>query len=400
LAVTKEMQQLHNRMVMRAKDAKSLSAQERMDALAYLMFLKRKRCGKIKGRGCADGRKQRAWTDKANSSSPTIATEALFLTMVIDAMEGRDVAIIDVPGAFMQADMPEDETVHVRFTGLMVDKLLEIDYDMYSPYIVYEGKVKCLYVQLLKALYGTLRAARLFWEKLSKKLQEWGFVVNPYDSCVVNKMIGGKQCTVGWHVDDIKISHVDTKIVDHIIDLMDGEFGKEEPVNKSRGKVHDYLGMTFDFTVKGQVTVSMVDYIRSLIAEMPSDMKGKAATPAAYHLFKVNHDDPVLLSRDKSDVFHRMVMQLLYLCKRGRPDILTAISFLCKRTLAPDEDDYKKLTRVMRYLQGSLFLKLVLAADGTRRIQWWVDAAYGVHTDMKSHTGGTSLEAAIGGVPS
>jgi hypothetical protein len=55
----------------------------------------------------------------------------------------------------------------------------------------------------------------------------------------------------------------------------------------------------------------------------------------------------------------------------------------------PDEDDYKKLTRVMRYLQGSLYLKLVLAADGTGRIQWWVDAAYGVHMDMKSHTGGT-----------
>jgi hypothetical protein len=48
-----------------------------MDSLAYLMYLKRKRCGKIKGRGCADGRKQRAWTDKADSSSPTIATEAL-----------------------------------------------------------------------------------------------------------------------------------------------------------------------------------------------------------------------------------------------------------------------------------------------------------------------------------
>jgi hypothetical protein len=107
------------------------------------MFLKRKRCGKVKGRGCADGRKQRAWTDEADSSSPTIATAAMFLTVIIDALEGRDVAVIDVPGAFMQADM--DELVHVRFTGLMVDKLLEIDYEIYAPFIVYEGKVKCLY---------------------------------------------------------------------------------------------------------------------------------------------------------------------------------------------------------------------------------------------------------------
>jgi hypothetical protein len=67
----------------------------------------------------------------------------------------------------------------------------------------------------------------------------------------------------------------------------------------------------------------------------------------------------------------------------------TAISFLCKRTSAPDEDDYKKLTRVMRYLQGSIDLKLCLSADDSGAIRWWVDASYGVHADMKSHTGGT-----------
>jgi hypothetical protein len=102
--------------------------------------------------------------------------------MVVDAMEDRDVAIIDVPGAFMQADiadMPEDESVHVRFTGLMVDKFLEIDYDMYSPYFAYEGKVKCLYVQLLKALYGTLRAARLFWENCQRNYRSGALLSTP-----------------------------------------------------------------------------------------------------------------------------------------------------------------------------------------------------------------------------
>ena len=73
-------------------------------------------------------------------------------------------------------------------------------------------------VELLKALCGTLRAARLFWEKLSGLLVEWGFVINPYDSCVANKMVNGKQLTVVWHVDDLKISHVDTSVTDHFID--------------------------------------------------------------------------------------------------------------------------------------------------------------------------------------
>ena len=132
------------------------------------MFLKRKRCGKIKGHGCADGHKQRAYTNKSDSTAPTVSTEAVFLTAVIDAKEGRDVATMDIPGAFMQADM--DELVHVRFTGVMVELLLEIDRKMYEPYIVYERKEKAMYVELLKALYGTLRAAQLFWKKLSTKL--------------------------------------------------------------------------------------------------------------------------------------------------------------------------------------------------------------------------------------
>lgn len=191
--------------------------------------------------------------------------------------------------------------MHVRFTGFMNEKLLEIDWEMYSPCIVYEGKVKCLDVELLKALYGTLRASRLFWEKLFKKLQKWGFVENPYDSCVVNKMINGKQCTVGWHVDDIKSSHMDPKVIDHLLDQLNEEFGKEETLKPSRGKIHDYLGMILDFSVNGQVTIDMVDYVRSIIDGMPKDMVGTAATPAASHLLRVS-ENPKLLPREKADI--------------------------------------------------------------------------------------------------
>jgi hypothetical protein len=150
------------------------------------MFLKWKHRGKIKGHGCADGRKQSAYITCEDAASPTVATESVFLTAIINALEGHDVAVVDVPGAFMQADM--DELVHVRFTGKMVDQLLEIDSQMYGPCVVMEGKEKVMYVELLKALYGTVRAARLLWEKLTAKLREWGFTPNPYDPCVMNKV--------------------------------------------------------------------------------------------------------------------------------------------------------------------------------------------------------------------
>ena len=286
----------------------------------------------------------------------------------------------------MQADM--DHLVHVRFVGVMVDLLLEIDREMYEPYVVYEGNQKVMYVELLKALYGTLRAAQLFWKKLSTFLLKCGFEANPYDPCVMNKMIEGQQCTVAWHVDDMKLSHKQTKVVDNVIEMLDEEFGNEMPLTVTHGKVHDYLGMLLDFSTPGEVTVDMVEYVKTIISEMPEEMAGTTATPAAAHLFKTNaNPDP--LSEEKAKTFHRMVMQLQYLSQRARPDIRTAISYLCTRTTKSDMDDWKKLTRVMRYLQGTVDLKLRLSADGSGKLRWWIDAAFGVHMDMKGHTGGT-----------
>jgi hypothetical protein len=384
-AVKKEMLQLHDRRVI--KPRKDLTPEQRREALSYFMFLKRKRCGSIKGRGCADGRPQRQYISKEDASSPTIATESVFLTALIDAQEGREVAVVDIPGAFMQVDM--DEETFVRITGKMAELLLEIDEAMYSPHLTTEKGEPVLYVELLKALYGTLRAARLFWEKLSKTLVEWGFKINPYDQCVANKMVNGKQLTVGWHVDDLKISHVDTKVVDLFIEELEREFGKETPLSKSRGKKHEYLGMILDFSIKGELTINMIPYVRMVLDSIPQDMVGRAATPAASYLYHINEENPEYLDSARAETFHSHVMQLLYLGQRGRPDILEAVSFLTTRVQRPDTDDHKKLGRVMKYLQSTETLVLRLSSKGDGILHWWVDASYAVHPNMKGHTGAT-----------
>ena len=110
-AVVKELQQLHNRGVMTLKAAHELTQQECWNALQYLMFLKQKRCGKIKGRGCADGQKQHKWLGKEDTSLPTIMTESVMLSCMIDMKEGCHVAMADIPGAFMQMNL--EEKVHI-----------------------------------------------------------------------------------------------------------------------------------------------------------------------------------------------------------------------------------------------------------------------------------------------
>jgi hypothetical protein len=180
-AVLKELQQLHDHGVLEPKHDHELSTEDKKRVLQYLMFLKKKRNGTIKGRGCADGR-------------PTVSIESVMLTSVIDAAEGRDVATVDIPGAFMQADM--DDTVHMKLEGTMVDLLLKIAPDTYQHYVIEKNGKKVIYFLLKKALYGTLKAALLFWKRLSSQLQSWGFIINPNDTCVANKMINGSQCTI------------------------------------------------------------------------------------------------------------------------------------------------------------------------------------------------------------
>ena len=190
-------------------------------------------------------------------------------------------------GAFMQADM--DELVHMKLEGELVELLIKVD-STYEAVLTYEGNKPVIYAELDKALYGTLQAALLFWKKIQKFfIEKHGFKANRYDSCVVNKDIAGKQCTIGWHVDDIKISHCDAKIVESIVDLLDKEYGKEAPLVVTWGKVHKYLRMTIDFLEEGKVKFYMQDYIKALLAEAPEEiMKGSVATPAVNHLFQIN----------------------------------------------------------------------------------------------------------------
>ena len=382
-AVKAELRQLNDLKVMAAKP---LTVAQKREALGYLMFLKRKRSGKIKARGCADGRPQWAYIPQEDARAPTVSTEAVFMTAVIDAMENRTVAVVDIPGAFMQADM--DPGVYMHIDGAMAELLLEIDYAMYQPHMVREKGKPVIYVELLKALYGTLRAARLFWETLSGKLQEWGFILNPYDSCVANKYVNGQQCTITWHVDDLKISHVEEDVVRSVIQKIHKEFGQHSDLSMHIGKRHDYLGMILDFNSPGVLEIDMSDYIQVILQDTPSNLRGTSMVPAAKHLFTTRHDAPKINPQEQ-EIFHHLTMQLIYLSQRGRPDIRTAVAFLSSRVANPDQDDYMKLGKVIKYLENTMHLTLRLQADKSNLLQWWVDAAYANHPDMKGHTGAT-----------
>jgi hypothetical protein len=183
---------------------------------------------------------------------------------------------------------------------------------LYTKYLHKENGRVVIYVKLKKELYGTLQAAMLFWKDLTHTLTCWGFEVNPYDWCVANKTIEGKQCTVLWHVDDIKISHVNKDVVSSVIDYLSNRYGKEAPLTVTRGKIHRYLGMILDYSTVGKVQIKMSDYIKGILESLPPSMDGESATPAANHLFTINKDAKIL-EPPEAEMFHHYVAKLLFL---------------------------------------------------------------------------------------
>jgi hypothetical protein len=179
-----------------------------------------------------------------------------------------------------------------------------------------ENGKQVIYVKLQKALYGTLQAALLFWENLTEFLltTELGFTLNLYDSCVVNKMIDSKQCTIIWQVDNLKLSHVKQSVLEDIADKLNTKYGQETPLAMHHGKIHDYLGMTIDYSEDGKVEFMMTDYVQGILDEAPDDMNGFAVTPAASNLFAVRGDADKL-DDAHADTYHRLTAKLLYLCK-------------------------------------------------------------------------------------
>ena len=157
----------------------------------------------------------------------------------------------------------------------------------------------------------------------------------------------------------------------------------------SRGKKHKFWGMNFDFSKKGFVEISMDNFIQNIVEDLSSHQKLKSEqTPASATLFTVD-ESMESLDQEKARLFHHFTAKLLYLSKRARPDISTAVAFLTTRVLSPDVEDWKKLSRCISYLKSTKELHLKLEADNLAIPKWWVDASYAVHPTCRSHTGGT-----------
>jgi hypothetical protein len=154
----------------------------------------------------------------------------------------------------------------------------------------------------------------------------------------------------------------------------------------------NYLGMILEQAEKG-FTISMRAYILDVLNEYGRDVK-KCISPAKGYLFE--SDDNNEEEKDKGK-FHTMVAKLLYLGKRGRPDILLPVQYLCTRVKNPTKGDAQKLERVLGYLKQTSAMKRRIGNEPFNKVEVYIDAAFGGQVDGKSQSrcvvtlGGTAV---------
>ena len=126
-------------------------------------------------------------------------------------------------------------------------------------------------------MYGCVQSALLWYELYTTTLKDIGFEVNPYNMCVANAEINGKQCTICWYVDDNKISHTDPKVIEDIISKIEAKFRK---MSQTKGDTHDFIGMEIKYTKDKKVKISMKKHIQKAMDTFMEDIVRNAATPA------------------------------------------------------------------------------------------------------------------------
>ena len=361
-----------------------LSQDAKDKALPILMFMVLKRNGSLKTRGCANGSVQRLYTNKEDVSSPTPDFYAFKFVCAVIAREGRDVATVDLPGFFLQTD--QDELILLKVTGAVALLLVESDPNKWKKHLRNENGKYVIYVICKKAIYGTMNAALLAYKKLAKLFRSWDFKMNPYDACVWNKMVNDKQFTILFHIDDLMLGHLCPNIVTFYIQKLQKEYGSLANLTVTRGRLHEFLGMTIDFRVKLEARFSQYDFLKKLLNSLPVSLStGLKNTAAPEYLFKTT-DVLCLLDLIRKEIFHTVTAKTLWLSQRSRPDVQLAVGFCCTRIKDPTEHDWKKLNHLMQYLRATRFLPLIIMSDGLKTIIY-IDGAHAVHADCKGHSG-------------
>lgn len=365
------------------------------------MFLKEKYTAdgtfeKIKARLVAGGhRVDHSLYSKEETAAWTVKSETLMLVLALAAHEHEDAETFDFPSAYLNEKLVSPQVM--RIAPDLAEQLVNVE-QKYKKYVQKDGTIL---VNVVGALYGLPEAGKLWHSRLTKSLTNIGYKQSHDDPCLFYRTEGKERSTLVIHVDDMLHTWTQgaKKLRQELHDALITEYKTVKNSTMNEDGQLSYLGMNIvrnkvtcnDGKKRNGFSITMPSFLESALFE--SRITGTAKTPSTSELFSINQKlQPV----GSPTVFLSKVMKLMYLAKKVRPDILLPCSFLASRAKTPTIEDWNKLRRVYRYLNGTRGLPTVIAPDSSR-INAYADASYNVHVDGKGQSGRIIGVGSLGG---
>jgi hypothetical protein len=300
--------------------------------------------------------------DQTYAPTPQIASIRLVLAQTLGL--GWELAQLDVRQAFLVAELPEEEQMHMRLPGG-------------------EGLVK-----LLRSLYGLRQSAHHWHREIKGTLLKHGFTCVDADQGVYTlyDTNGKLRCALALHVDDCLIS-APSALLEETVTKLKAAYDSE------RAPADWFLKMSIKRSADGRsLSISQKDFAADIVRAFGLDIKttNPAKTPMDAPLLK--GADPITVEEERematlSATYGTVVGMLSYLCNGTRPDLAYAVNQVQSFTSAPRLHHWRALKRIVRYLIGTVDYGLVYTADD-KPIRLWCDADFAADTENRRSMAG------------
>jgi hypothetical protein len=352
----------------------------RVNVLPSSLFLKDKRFAdgsfdKLKSRLVCCGNFQLimdAFGQAGTASSPTVNLTVVFIVLSLCAKMGLRRKQFDITSAFLHAELDSPE--YMRLSRQITQIVTNHDPSK-AKYVQRDGT---MIVKLLRALYGLKSASLSWYSLLASKLQAHGYVRSTMDSCLFAKHVDGEVCYILVYVDDMLVCSSSEALETEVEQVLVKEF---HGVTSREGDNLSFLGMSLLGQPNGDVKVVQSGYIDEVAKDA-----GVTATETRMPASGTFKNNPCSPPCDINE-FRSLLMKVMFLALRTRPDVLVHTVVLSSRQAVATEADMAKLVRLVEYLHSTKTDGIIFKSSGKIEINAYVDAAFDVHADHKSHTG-------------
>ena len=362
-------------------DYATLTSSQRHKILYSFMFLTEKwtsdgQFDKLKARLAAGGDMQNSQSMTVDPSAPTVDFLTVQVILNLIAFHRMHSAVLDVTAAFLNADL--DEELYICLDAATAQLFIR-QFPQYRKWIRTNGSLICL---VLKALYGMIQSAKLWYNHLRATLEAMGFTaVELGDKCLFYRQDDdGAYSYLLVYVDDLFISASSIALLDSILTALTKSYGQ---VTIQRGPRFSYLGMTIDISAdRSTIRLSQQGYIQALLEEYA--IVGVKKSPSPRNLMDAP-SGPKAAPCDATE-FRRKLMRTAYLSMRTRPDIRFTIQILATRSQAPRVHDMDCLVHLMMYLNLTRDYYTRLKPSDLQ-LKVYIDASFCIHPDGRGVTG-------------